>query len=356
MTAATGPPSYTRPMATKLRRAWRTHLRADGSCGPAPAVTTCSLPGATLLATGHRLPHYCTPLDHVDWVPAAAARDVGPDDTVLCYRSGGRAWAVPWFVMKNHHVANLVLDDVPTLLTLCENCAAGGAWDPHVDGRLLRFQVEGVYKGTPLMSDDVTGSVWSLVLGRCVEGPMTGTELRRFPVVQTTWAIWRAAEPATLVHGGRGEPRTGHGAALTSPDVSDRAVVGRVDVDDLLPAPTLVASVEADGLAAAYPIDVLRAAGGVVNDVVGGTPVAVVLALEPWGAVAFDRRAGAELLQLRRAAAGLEDVSSGSTWTSDGRAIGGPLATEDLAYVRSGIEKWAAWASNHPGGSLRAAP
>src|SRR5262245_41442831 len=91
------------------------------------------------------LPHFCFPLVDPRWVGAGDARHMRPDDPVLGLEFDGRAWALPWWIMKNHHVANLELAGRPLLVTLCEACSSGGAFDPVVDGRRLNFHLEGLY-------------------------------------------------------------------------------------------------------------------------------------------------------------------------------------------------------------------
>ena len=49
------------------------------------------------------------------------------------------------------------------------------------------------------MYDHRTESLWSQILSKAVTGPMTGTPLRTFPLVETSWKDWKSHHPDTLV-------------------------------------------------------------------------------------------------------------------------------------------------------------
>ena len=71
-----------------------------------------------------------------------------------------------------------------------------GVFKPSAGGRTLTFRVE-----DGKIVDEETGSTWT-VLGRAVEGPMAGEQLR--PVVHGDhfWFAWAAFKPGTQVYGG----------------------------------------------------------------------------------------------------------------------------------------------------------
>jgi len=64
----------------------------------------------------------------------------------------------------------------------------------------LTFIVSGkLWRNSLIMMDKETGSLWSHITGRCLEGEYEGTQLKMIPVVQTTWQDWKAQHPATRV-------------------------------------------------------------------------------------------------------------------------------------------------------------
>lgn len=48
------------------------------------------------------------------------------------------------------------------------------------------------------MYDHETGSLWGQVIGKAIDGPLTGVDLDLYPVTQTTWFAWRSSHPNTL--------------------------------------------------------------------------------------------------------------------------------------------------------------
>jgi hypothetical protein len=83
---------------------------------------------------------------------------------------------------------------------------AAAAYSPHLDGRLLSF----VARGGAII-DTETGSIWS-VLGRAIEGPLTGAALpgaaltgaALTPIVAGNhfWFAWVAFQPTTRIADG----------------------------------------------------------------------------------------------------------------------------------------------------------
>ena len=70
----------------------------------------------------------------------------------------------------------------------------------EVDGKKLTFFVSGKLWGHSLvMQDQETGSQWSHILGRAMEGRLRGAALDVIPSVITTWQDWSDAHPETTV-------------------------------------------------------------------------------------------------------------------------------------------------------------
>ena len=98
--------------------------------------------------------------------------------------------------------------------------------------------------------DHESGSVWSQPLGAAILGPLKGESLELLPSTLTQWEAWHAAHPNTVALEG--------GGGATGFDLSQ-----------------MVAVTEFGGQATSYPFFEVRELG-VVNDVVAGTPIAVV--------------------------------------------------------------------------------
>src|ERR1700682_2528221 len=98
--------------------------------------------GARLFKVGknghlkHSDADWVLPLNNPEWRASSDADHMKRDDPVLGLYRHGKSWAIPWWIIKNHHVANLTLEGQPLLIAFCEICSSGIALDPVVNGRL----------------------------------------------------------------------------------------------------------------------------------------------------------------------------------------------------------------------------
>jgi SAM-dependent methyltransferase len=305
------------------------------------------------------LPAWMEPLSEPRWLsPAQAGGRMRAEDPVLGLEFAGRAWALPWWQMKNHHVANLTLDGRPVLVTLCEICSSAAAFDPVIDGRRHAFRLAGVYGGTIMPTDVETGTLWTGFTGTAVEGPLLGRVMRRLPLRQSTWGEWLELYPESLVPEGEGEARDGHGEGQSpgSPVIGQgmRPLLQHVDLR--LPHHVLVLGVQAGGEARCYPLAQLDAAGPVLNDSLGGRDIAVFCRPGSWMALAYGRELEGRRLAFRGERGAILDEQTGSRWELSGTCSDGPLRGARLPYVYSGVEEFFIWASFHPATGIHGLP
>ncbi len=295
-------------------------------------------------------PHWCFPLADPNWLPADRATDMLADDAVLGVEFNGGVWALPWWIMKNHHIANLVLNGKDLLVNLCEVCSAAAAFDPVIDGKRYTFKLGGLYNGTIMPQDYETGSLWTGFSGEAIEGPMKGRVMERLPLLQCTWEEWLQLHPDTLVPDGVGESRVGHGegrapgSPYIGPDMGD--LMNRLDTR--LPHYELVLGAMFGGESRCYPLALLGDVGGVVNDRLGGEEIVVLAQPGTWMASAFGRKTGDRVLTFAARDGKIVDAETGSNWGVSGRCSSGPLAGTQLKYVNSGVEEFFLWAAFNP--------
>jgi SAM-dependent methyltransferase len=297
------------------------------------------------------------PLTDPVWIDAGAATHMRPDDPVLGLLEGGVPRALPWWIMKNHHVANLLLDGRPILVTLCEACSSAAAFLSRVNGRQHTFRQDATYNGTILLIDYETGTFWAPFTGEALDGPLRGSRLARLPLYQCTWGEWRELYPDGLVPDGQGESRHGHGSDQW-PGKPGMLGGGRtlVHADTRLPHSELVLGVEAHGVARAYPLAALHLMGSALNDVLGGQEIVIFSRRHSLMAVAFSRWVDGECLEFEAGVDGtIVDRTTRSRWNLAGRAIAGPLLGRVLSFVPSGVEEWLVWAAYHPNAEIFAA-
>jgi hypothetical protein len=235
-------------------------------------------------------------------------------------------------------------------------------WEATVDGRVLHFRLAGINNQNFIMRDDETGTWWQQVTGKAIHGPLAGRQLKPVFHDELSFAIWKRERPQGRVL----KPDEKIAALGNTYETADwelrvgrmRAVDG-TDVDKRLPPRTLVAGINVDGKAVAYPLSALQKQSPIV-DVIGSTPVVVVLGDDNRSVRAFDRTVEGRKLELFRktdnqgasnsGAAALQfvDAETGSTWNFEGKAIAGPLAGRELKKVFVLEDYWFDWRLYHP--------
>ena len=71
---------------------------------------------------------------------------------------------------------------------------------PQIDGRASTLGVSGMlWRDALLMYDRASSSLWTQITGEAVAGPMKGKKLDELPSEMTTWRVWKAKHPDTLV-------------------------------------------------------------------------------------------------------------------------------------------------------------
>ncbi len=148
-----------------------------------------------------------------------------------------------------------------------------------------------------------------------------------------------------------GPPRDG------IPSIDDPRFRAVAATDDLS-ANEPVIGLEINGDARAYPLRILTW-HEIVNDVVGGVPVAVTYCPLCNAAIVFDRRLDGRVLEfgttgkLRRSDLVMYDRQTESWWQQfSGEAIVGALTGRSLTLLPARLESWERFKARHPGGRV----
>ena len=207
-----------------------------------------------------------------------------------------------------------------------------------------------------VMYDHQADTLWSQFLGRGLLGPLTGTDLDLVPLPQTTWSVWKATYPDTVVLDKRGRYQFDRYVGYYRS--GDLGVTGQLTQDERLHAKALVVGVAVDGHAKAYSLGDL-ADKPIINDTVSGKEVVVFLERSTDTAIVYERQVNErpltfELLQEGSGAqALLRDIETGTTWTAlTGVAANGPLKGQTLTRVPSHLSFWFAWTDWNPDAGL----
>jgi Protein of unknown function (DUF3179) len=303
--------------------------------------------------------------------PAEAEPLLLGSSLVVGLERGGEARAYPVDLLALHEVVNDVVGGEPVGVTWCPICATGLGFERRIGGRTLSFGVSGyLYRNNLVLFDRETGSLWSQLLGGAVTGRLRGQELRRVPLVQTTWAEWKAAHPHTRVLSIRRDPlgerftspgsystalgieesNVPYGAYVSKVPVYFRRTVGGV------PDAALVLGISLGGRQKAWPlVDVNRA--GLVQEELAGVPIALVAEPDALAAHAYSRRLEGRLAELELRGRRLVDRETGSRFSIvTGRATSGPLEGATLERIVATTSYWFAWRRAYPRTAVWAGP
>jgi hypothetical protein len=80
-------------------------------------------------------------------------------------------------LMGFYHFAEGYINEKPYMLAFCIICNSGMVLNPEVNGKMLRFEVAGVYNGMVQMVDKETNSYWDHITGECLHGKHKGYQL-----------------------------------------------------------------------------------------------------------------------------------------------------------------------------------
>jgi len=206
-------------------------------------------------------------------------------------------------------------------------------------GEPSTFGVSGkLWHGVLVMYDRATGSLWSQMDGRAIAGPRKGEVLEHRDSVYTTWSAWKREHPDTLAlakpAGEREQPGSRYAEYAADPE---RLFLPSLAEGLGAVAPkTVVFGVAHGGHATAVTEDLLARAG-VVNDLVGTTPVAWIRDPATGGVRALERRRNGAAVPLeRRDDGGFIDARDGTAVPRDALV---PLRV-DRAY-------WYGWKRIH---------
>ncbi len=303
--------------------------------------------------------------------PASAAERLQPPDPVAVVRLGEDARAYPLAILLWHEIVNDSVAGEPVAITYSPLAGTPLAYRRTVEGKALSFRASGkLYRSNLVMYDRGTTSLWPQILGRAVQGPLAGRTLERIPMQITSFGEFRASYPGgsvltaqtgtTRVYGTT--PYEGYDSR-DGPSDSFFALAA----DRRWKAMERVAGVVSEGEARAYPFAALRSAGGVVQERLAGGDLVVLWragtrsvldtpliadAHDAGSTGVFEPTVDGRRLEFTGVDGVFRDAQTGSSWTTLGVAIDGPMRGSRLVPVVHAEALWFAWAAFMPATSV----
>ncbi len=303
-------------------------------------------------------PNGIPPLVTPEIVHRVEQRYLSPLDTVYGIVVGDEARAYPQRILAWHEVVRDVVAGQPVIVTACVPCGGAIAYRAEAsDGERYTLGNSGlVYRSRRLLFDEETHSLWDVVSGEAVVGPLAerGVRLSPLPLIRTTWREWTAREPNTQVLDlETGVVRDyGRGVALREDAASDLPIFPTGPLDDRLDPKELVLGLRFGDEDWAWPLDELEGRF-ILNTTVGGRRVVIISEGSGLGVHVYD---GSGITITRITGGGLGRIAiddDGGRWFMDDTELVSTLDGRVRRVLSNRMAYWFAWADVFPETTLR---
>lgn len=224
-------------------------------------------------------------------------------------------------------------------------------WRAEIDGRRLSFRLTGINNQNFLMQDEQTGSWWQQVTGEALFGPLKGRRLELVFHDEVSFGTWKEENPRGRVLRRDGSAPRQEVARDWETRTATLPVVTPPRPGEPFGPRELIAGIDLNGAAKAYPLSVLRRQSPVL-DTLEGTPLVLVVGDDGRSVRAFRPVIDGRTLQLFARPGShplrLVDAETGSEWTFAGEAVSGPLTGERLPKIFVLLDYWFDWKAYHP--------
>ena len=122
-------------------------------------------------------------------------------ELVMGMSVSGLAKAYPFSAISVQTVINDNFAGEEVVVTFEATSESGAAFKRRLDSRTLTFEPAELRAGVALMRDVETGSLWQVLTGQAVDGPLLGQRLERLPSHYSFWFAWSDFHPATELYG-----------------------------------------------------------------------------------------------------------------------------------------------------------
>ena len=205
------------------------------------------------------------------------------------------------------------------------------------------------------MRDEETGSWWQQVTGEAIFGPLKGKHLKPVFLDELTFATWKHEDPQGRVL--RPDEQIAAAGKYAPPDWEERML--RVPVATQISAPVLdkrelVAGINVNGIAAAYPIAALKKQNPII-DKRGGTSLLVLMSEDGQSVRAFERKVEGQEREffLKPNSSPLRLIDDqGTEWDFSGTALNGKLEGKRLTRIPVLKDYWFDWKTYNPNTSI----
>ncbi len=276
--------------------------------------------------------------DHMFLVPnrltmaAASANRVEKNRLVVGVDINGDARAYPVQFIGYHHQVRDTVGGEPVLVTFCTVCRTGRVFSPMLDGTVEQFRLVGMDHFNAMLEDRSTGSWWRQANGEAITGSRKGVSLREIPSQQVTLARWLELHPTSRIMQADSALRERYPKNFDYETGQSRRPLTGTDTVSWSDKAWVV-GLTVNGQSKAYDWNRLRRERA-INDVLGGTPVVVLLASDDASYFAYIRPDSATHFTMR----GDSLLAPNAVYGLSGRG-----ATGSLVPLQASQEFWHSW-------------
>lgn len=300
---------------------------------------------------------------------ASAGEWLAATDPIILLQQNGDVRGYPLSILIWHEIVNDTVGDIPVAVTFCPLCNASIVFERLLDGEVLDFGTTGNLRNSDLiMYDRQSETWWQQFTGEGIVGTHAGRQLDFLSSQVISFGDFAAEFPDGEVLARPPASRSyGNNPYVGYDSGTERPFLFTGELDERLSPTERIVGLDVNGEVVAYPFTAVKKMG-VINDEVGGIPVAImhksgtasaldareIATSRDVGSVGvFDRRLGDRVLTFESNGDGtFKDAETGSTWNILGEAIEGDLAGSALEPVLSFDHFWFAWTAFFPDTNL----
>ncbi|HET9825690.1 MAG TPA: DUF3179 domain-containing (seleno)protein [Chitinophagaceae bacterium] len=294
----------------------------------------------TLLLLVAYMANFKMAADHMFYQPrklllaSAAQNKVDSGRLVIGVEMNGEARAYPIRFLGFHHQVQDTIGGKPVMVTYCTVCRTARVYEPIVNGKYEKFRLVGMDHFNAMFEDVTTKSWWRQVTGEAIAGKLKGHQLPEVFSTQTSLAQWVQLHPNTLIM--QADSSYIHSFDTTGNYEAGKSKKKLTGTDSLSwKDKSWVIRVKAGNNQKVYDWNTLKSQR-VIQDLIGKTPVLIVLANDNKSFFAFERPAESSIFGLRN------DTLSCSyhRYRIDGKGIDTPFSLKPLPASQ---EFWHSW-------------
>jgi hypothetical protein len=273
------------------------------------------------------------------FLTTATGNKVDSNRLVIGVNINGESKAYPIRFLGYHHHVQDTVGGEPILVTYCTVCRTGRVYEPIVNGRRETFRLVGMDHFNAMLEDATTRSWWQQATGEAVAGKLKGQQLPEVLSTQTTLAKWIQLNPQSLIMQADSASISGYDTTMKYEDGKSKSKLTGTDSVSWKDK-SWVIGVKTKTESKAYDWSQLKK-DRVINDQVGNTFVAVVLALDSKSFFAYELPSTDSKVSIT------DDILlwNNKHFRIDGRGID---TSYNLKQLQASQEFWHSWKTFHP--------